>query len=184
MKSLELQGYIWRPRITSNRSKLQRPDRVTVCSHSTKDATANVDTTLYDLQASRTGNSFGGTAASRQSLQRATLRWQSGRTAVVIWLQATGPQGIVLESAPLLEAEASESAAAETDDRLGAIARLAFAVVGVSDPAGCAEDPREFPGQFPQPRLRLPGLQGLRLLRTDCRTGSFDLARLSHRGIE
>ena len=46
MRSLEFQGYTWRPRITSNRSKLQRPDRVTVCSHSAKDATANVKTTL------------------------------------------------------------------------------------------------------------------------------------------
>src|ERR1039458_2984360 len=47
MRSLELQGYTWRPRITFNRSKLQRPDRVTVCSHSARDATANVETTLY-----------------------------------------------------------------------------------------------------------------------------------------
>jgi hypothetical protein len=46
MTALELQGYIWRSRITSNRSKLQRPDRVTVCSHSAMDATANVGTTL------------------------------------------------------------------------------------------------------------------------------------------
>jgi len=66
-----------------------------------------------------------------------------------------------LESASLLEAQAGESTATETDARLGAIARLALAAAGVSDPAGCAEDPGEFPGQFSQPRLRLPGLPGL-----------------------
>jgi hypothetical protein len=89
-----------------------------------------------------------------------------------------------LESASLLEAQAGESTATETDARLGAIARLALAAAGVSDPAGCTEDPGEFPGQFSQPRLRLPGLPGLRLLRADYRAGSFDLARVSHRGIE
>src|ERR1019366_4056992 len=101
---------------------------------------------VYELQASRTGNSVGGTAASRQSLQRATLRWQSGRTAAVVWLQATGPQGIALESASLLEAAAGESASTETDARFGPPARLALALAGVSDPGGGAEDPGEFSG--------------------------------------
>src|ERR1035441_6427763 len=106
---------------------------------------------MHVIQTSGTGDSIAGTAASRQSLQRATLRWQSGRTAAVVWLQATGPQGIALESASLLEGQAGKSTATETDARLGAIARLALAAAGVSDPAGYAEDPGEFPGRFSQP---------------------------------
>src|ERR1019366_4256321 len=139
---------------------------------------------IYELQAARAGNSVGGTAATRESLQRAAVRWQSGRTAAVVWLQRTDSQGIPLESASLLEAAAGKSAAIETAARPGAPARLALVTAGVSDPGGCATDPGEFPGRFSQPRLRLSELPDLRLLRADCRAGRFDPARVPHRGVE
>src|SRR5664279_3343520 len=106
---------------------------------------------IHELQASRTGDSVGGTAAARQGLQREAVRRQSGRTAAVVWLQATGPQGIPLESASLLEAAAGESSATEANARPGTPARLALAAAGVSDPGGSASDPGEFPGRFSRP---------------------------------
>ena len=53
-----------------------------------------------------------------------------------------------MESASLLEAQAGKSTETETDDRLGAIARLAFAAAGVSDPLDAQKIPENFLDSF------------------------------------
>jgi len=66
------------------------------------------------------------------------------RTAPVVWLRATGPQGTALGSASLLETAAGESHSTETDARLGAPARLALAAAGVSIRVDARQIPEDF----------------------------------------
>jgi len=80
----------------------------------------------------------------RVKLQRAAVRWQSGRTAALVWLQATGPQGIALGLCVTSGSAAGESAATETAARPGAPARLAL----VAAECPIRVDARKIPENF------------------------------------
>jgi len=114
-----------RLRLTDRRSSSSRLDP--------SETSPSMKRWVHELQAFGTGIPSA-ELLRRVKAYRAAVRWKSGRTAALVWLQATGPQGIALDSASLLEAAAGESAATETAARPGAPARLALAAAGLSDP--------------------------------------------------